>query len=140
MILTELYKDSPFIKNIDNRLNTPKARLHIDGLTGSLPAVAIAALALQRPTVSQLVIAPSKEEAYYLQNDIEALLQGESLKVNPEGELNTLENKDNQVKKGERSADATTASDSHLSPFTSHLSPSVMLFPTSYRKAYHYDP
>ena len=102
MILTELYKDSPFIKNIDNRLNTPKARLHIDGLTGSLPAVAIAALALQRPTVSQLVIAPSKEEAYYLQNDIEALLQGESLKVNPEGELNTLENKDNQVKKGER--------------------------------------
>ena len=31
-----------------------------------------------------------------------AICQGERLKVNPEGELNTLENKDNQVKKGER--------------------------------------
>ena len=31
-----------------------------------------------------------------------AVCQGERLKVNPEGELNTLENKDNQVKKGER--------------------------------------
>ena len=122
MILTDLYKDSPFINNISNHFSSSKARVHVDGLTGSLPALAIAALALRRPTVSQLVIAPSKEEAYYLQNDIEALLQGESLKV-----------------KGERSADATTASDSHLSPFTSHLSPSVMLFPTSYRKAYHYD-
>ena len=116
MLLTDLYKDSPFINNISNHFSSSKARVHVDGLTGSLPALAIAALALRRPTVSQLVIAPSKEEAYYLQNDIEALLQGESLKV-----------------KGERSADATTASDSHLSP-------SVMLFPTSYRKAYHYDP
>ena len=123
MLLTDLYKDSPFINNISNHFSSSKARVHVDGLTGSLPALAIAALALRRPTVSQLVIAPSKEEAYYLQNDIEALLQGESLKV-----------------KDERSADATTASDSHLSPFTSHLSPSVMLFPTSYRKAYHYDP
>lgn len=32
----------------------------------------------------------------------DAICQGERLKVNPEGELNTLENKDNQVKKGER--------------------------------------
>jgi transcription-repair coupling factor (superfamily II helicase) len=67
-------------------------------MTGSLPAVAIAALAQRMPTVSQLIIAPSKEEAYYLQNDLEALLTGD--------------------KEGSR----------------------VMLFPTSYRKAYHYDP
>ena len=123
MILTELYQESTLIKLIDEKLQSAKVRLHVDGMTGSLPAVVIASLALRRPTVSQLVIAPSKEEAYYLQNDLEALLQGERLKV-----------------KGERYADATNDSDSHLSPLTSHLSPSVMLFPTSYRKAYHYDP
>ena len=98
MILTELYQDSPFIKDVSNHLSTAKARLHVDGMTGSLPAVAIAALAQRMPTVSQLIIAPSKEEAYYLQNDLEALLTGD--------------------KEGSR----------------------VMLFPTSYRKAYHYDP
>jgi transcription-repair coupling factor (superfamily II helicase) len=65
--------------------------------------VAIAALARQKPTVSQLVIAASKEEAYYLQNDIEALLK---------------EDKEEGDKE----------------------SKNVMLFPTSYRKAYHYDP
>ncbi len=123
MILTELYQESALIKLIDEKLQSSKVRLHVDGMTGSLPAVVIASLALRRPTVSQLVIAPSKEEAYYLQNDLEALLQGERSKV-----------------KGERYADATNDSDSHLSPLTSHLSPSVMLFPTSYRKAYHYDP
>ena len=77
MILTELYRDSSFINLIDDKLQTSKARLHIDGMTGSLPAVAIATLAQRRPTVSQLVIAPTKEEAYYLQNDLEALLKGD---------------------------------------------------------------
>ncbi len=115
MILTELYQESALTRLIDEKLKASKVRLHVDGMTGSLPAVVIAALAQRRPTVSQLVIAPSKEEAYYLQNDLEALLQGERLKVNDEN------------------ADATNDSDNHLSP-------SVMLFPTSYRKAYHYDP
>ena len=77
--------------------------MHVDGLTGSLPSVAIAALAQQMPTVSQLVIAASKEEAYYLQNDIEALLKQDK------------EEGDKKIR-------------------------NVMLFPTSYRKAYHYDP
>ena len=103
MILTDLYKDSPFIKKISNHLSSSKARVHVDGLTGSLPSVAIAALAQQMPTVSQLVIAASKEEAYYLQNDIEALLKQDK------------EEGDKKIR-------------------------NVMLFPTSYRKAYHYDP
>ena len=94
MILTELYQESALIKLIDEKLHSAKVRLHVDGMTGSLPAVVIASLALRRPTVNQMVIAPSKEEAYYLQNDLEALLGNER----------------------------------------------VMLFPTSYRKAYHYDP
>ncbi len=117
MVLTDLYKDSSLIKDILEHLGTTKARVHVDGLTGSLPAVAIAALAMQRPTVNQLVIAPSKEEAYYLQNDIEALLNVECGMMNDE-----------------RSESANSSFITH------HSSLSVMLFPTSYRKAYHYDP
>ncbi|MBR1766681.1 MAG: transcription-repair coupling factor [Bacteroidales bacterium] len=93
MNLTELYIESPIVRQIDEYLKAPKARLHIDGLVGSLPAVAIAAEVRRRPTSSHLLIAPSKEEAFYLQNDVETLLGGE---------------------------------------------PATMLFPTSYRKAYHY--
>ncbi len=95
MILTELYQESALLAQIIDHLGKERARLHVDGLVGSLPAVLVASLARRCPTVSQLVIAPSKEEAFYLQNDIEALMGVESVQV--------------------------------------------MLFPTSYRKAYHYD-
>ena len=83
MILTELYNDSPFIKNLTEHLEAAKVRLHVDGMTGSLPAVVIATLAQWRPTVSQLVVAPTKEEAYYLQNDLEALLGNERVMLFP---------------------------------------------------------
>ena len=103
MVLTELYQDSTLVKDIADHLATAKARLHVDGLVGSLPAVTIAALAQRLPTVNQLVIAPTKEDAFYLQNDLETLLTGDKESGDKEGR-------------------------------------SVMLFPTSYRKAYHYDP
>ena len=74
MILTELYQESALLAQIIDRLGKERARLHVDGLVGSLPAVLVASLARRCPTVSQLVIAPSKEEAFYLQNDIEALM------------------------------------------------------------------
>ena len=96
MILTELYQDSELLRQISEKLQAKNARLHVDGLVGSMPAIVIAALWQRIPTVSQLVIAPTKEDAYYLQNDLEALLNSD-----------------------ERGA---------------------MLFPTSYRKAYLYDP
>ena len=109
MILTELYQESALLTQMIDILGKKRTRLHVDGLVGSLPAVIVAAMSSRNPTSSHLVIAPSKEEAFYLQNDIEALMGGERSK-----------------EKGE------TAEGSHLSP-------SVMLFPTSYRKAYHYD-
>ena len=104
MILTELYQESALLAQIIERLGKERARLHVDGLVGSLPAVLVAAMARRCPTVSHLVIAPTKEEAFYLQNDIEALL----------GDKDTI------------NAGGTPALQ-------------VMLFPTSYRKAYHYD-
>ena len=96
MILTELYQDSELLRQISEKLQAEKARIHVDGLVGSLPAAIIATLAQRMPTINQLVLAPTKEDAFYMQNDLEALLQGEKAKV--------------------------------------------MLFPTSYRKAYLYDP
>ncbi len=119
MILTELYQESALLAQIIDRLGKERARLHVDGLVGSLPAVLVASMAIRRPTVSQLVIAPSKEEAFYLQNDIEALM-GMS------GERRT-----------ENGEQTDAAMGSPLSTLHSPLQ--VMLFPTSYRKAYHYD-
>ena len=94
MILNELYADSALVADLAARLEGRGARLHVDGLTGSLPAVVAAALAAKKPTVNQLFVAPTKDDAFYLDNDLEALL--------PDGQQ-------------------------------------VMLFPTSYRKAYTYD-
>ncbi|MDY6372544.1 MAG: transcription-repair coupling factor [Bacteroidales bacterium] len=102
MNLTELYAQSGLVNELERAL-TSGARLHVDGMTGSLPAVVMAAVAERRPTASHLVIATSKEEAYYLQNDLQALL----------GEVG-----------GRRSEVGGRQ---------------VLLFPTSYRKAYHYD-
>lgn len=78
------------VSRLVDELATGQARLHIDGMTGSMPAAVAAAVANRMPTSSMLLIAPSKEDAYYLANDLEA------------------------------------------------LETRVMLFPTSYRKAYHW--
>jgi len=94
MILNELYAESALVTTLAEKLRGRAARLHVDGMTGSLPAVIAAAVATRLSTVNQLIIAPSKDDAFYLQNDLEALLT------------------DGQQ---------------------------VMLFPTSYRKAYTYD-
>jgi transcription-repair coupling factor (superfamily II helicase) len=94
MILNDLYADSALTTTLAEKLRGRGARLHVDGMTGSLPAVVAAAVATRLSTVNQLIIAPSKDDAFYLQNDLEALL-----------------------------SDGTQ----------------VMLFPTSYRKAYTYD-
>ena len=98
-LLTDIYSESGLVKRLAEMLGQRGVRVHVDGMTGSLPAVAIASLAVTHPTVSHLLIAPSKEEAYYLCNDVEAL----------------------------------------LGPDNNESDRRVMLFPTSYRKAYHYD-
>ena len=74
MLLTELYSQSKIVEQLGKELEAGKDRLHVNGLTGSLPAVVAAALAVQNPDKSQLLIAGNKEEAYYLLNDLETLL------------------------------------------------------------------
>ncbi|MBR6048646.1 MAG: transcription-repair coupling factor [Bacteroidales bacterium] len=100
MILNEIYDNSALAAWLTDHLGEQQARLHIDGMTGSLPSVAIASTAHRLSTASHMVIAPSKEDAFYLSNDLESLMVD------------------------------TEDAESH--------SRQVMLFPTSYRKAYHY--
>ena len=91
MNLVELYKDSTIVGKLADALAAPQARLHADGLSGSLPAVLIAAMAQRLATSNQIVIAPSKEEAYYLAGDLEALLSDELTEsVDDASKLSTL--------------------------------------------------
>ena len=85
MLLTEEYQHSRLVEGLVGSLQEGGARVHIDGMTGSLPAVVVAALTMRMPTASQLVIAPTKEEAFYLSNDLEALLRAEDGAEEPEG-------------------------------------------------------
>ena len=112
MNIIEHYSQSPLVDNITTALAERQSRVHVDGLSGSLPAVLVAALADSLPTVNQIVVAPSKEDAYYFASDLEALLSpGQQ----------------------DMSADPGTSDPSDV--FTN-----VLLFPTSYRKAYTFDP
>lgn len=74
MTLTETYKKSKLVAELCGKLAGDQVRIHINGLTGSLPAVVGASLALCLPQSNFIFIAASKEDAYYLQNDIDALL------------------------------------------------------------------
>ena len=116
MILNELYADSALVDKLASKLDGRGVRLHIDGMTGSLPAVVIAALAAKKPTVNQLIVAPTKDDAFYISNDLEALLNVDKL------------NDDTLISSGD-----------NLSTYQPINLSRVMLFPTSYRKAYSYD-
>ena len=72
--LPELYKNSELIQKINLSIANRGARLHLKGLSGSLSSVVGATLASDHKACKFLFIAPSREDAFYLQNDIEALL------------------------------------------------------------------
>ena len=72
--LVECYKNAKLVLSLRQLLDENQVRVHLEGLTGSLPAVVGAALAEAMPQHNMLFIAPGKEDAYYLQNDLEALL------------------------------------------------------------------
>ena len=74
MLLTDIYTNSQIVAQIDSLLAAGRDRIHATGMTGSLSAAVAAAMALQQPDRSQLIITGNKEEAYYLLNDIEMML------------------------------------------------------------------
>ena len=74
---SELYHNSEIVAWLLEQTAKSQARLHVKGLTGSLTAIVGATLAKQLPDRNFMFIVGSKEDAYYLQNDLENIL-GES--------------------------------------------------------------
>ena len=74
MLLTDIYRQSRVVAQLGGLLRDGKDRIHVNGMVGSMPAAVAAALALEQPDRGQLLIAGNKEEAYYLLNDLETLL------------------------------------------------------------------
>ena len=75
MILTELYTASPIVKQLTSKLESPSARVHINGLSGALSSVIGATIAQNNPQKKHLFILPDKEEAYYFLNNLETLFE-----------------------------------------------------------------
>ena len=98
--LIEQYKNSKLLSGLTPLLGKEQCRIHIKGIVGSLTAVAGAALAASMPENNFLFIALSKENAYYLQNDLETLLGETGMEMDKKR---------------------------------------VLLFPTTYRRAYQYE-
>src|SRR5687768_6570392 len=71
--LLQHYADEPQLKRLTNVLQKGIARYHLKGLTGASLAFTIATVykELNQP---MLVVMDDKEQAAYLQNDIETLL------------------------------------------------------------------
>lgn len=72
--LVELYKNSNLLQKIEKKVCDESGRIHLNGLSGSMTAVIGASLANAFPDQNFLFIATSREEAFYLLNDLEALL------------------------------------------------------------------
>ena len=83
--LLALYRDSKKVQQIGNTLEntaTP-ARLQLIGLTGAQESFVLAGSYLNSPT-SHLVIAMDKEEAAYMQNDLQNLLPSKTIHYFPD--------------------------------------------------------
>ena len=74
MNLLEIYAGSAAVRGLTEALDGREARVRLTGAAGSATAVVAATLYGSNPYRTHLLIASTKEEAYYLQNDIEALL------------------------------------------------------------------
>ena len=74
MHLTDIYCGSKAVDSLKQGLSASGARLHVTGLTGSLTATVGAALCKELSDRNFMFIVGAKEDAYYLQNDLETLL------------------------------------------------------------------
>lgn len=81
MLLTDIYTNSQLVEQLNSLLHKGEDRIHANGMTGSLSAVVASTLALLNPDRNQLVITGNKEEAYYLVNDMEIMLEESNLDI-----------------------------------------------------------
>lgn len=75
--LLQAFARSPQATEIIAKLAAPAARIELAGLAGAQEAFVIAAAVLGKGAALHLVVANSKEEAAYLQNDLAGILEGE---------------------------------------------------------------
>ena len=71
--LLQRFADDPQLKRLSHELRNDAARFHLKGLTGASLAFTIACV-YKELNVPMLVVMDDKEQAAYLQNDIETLL------------------------------------------------------------------
>ena len=74
MEITEYYRRSKLVGQLGELLQKGTNRIHVTGMVGSMSAAVAAAMAMEMPDRGQLLVAGNKEEAYYLLNDLETLL------------------------------------------------------------------
>ncbi|MBP5516283.1 MAG: transcription-repair coupling factor [Bacteroidales bacterium] len=74
MLLTEQYKNSKLVTDLCGLLTQSQPRIHIKGLTGSLTSVVGATLSEAFLQNNMMFIVGTKEDAFYLLNDLETLL------------------------------------------------------------------
>ena len=77
--ILEFYSKSKKIERLFGEINSPKCRVRIKGMSGSLPPVVGSLFSISAPNAVNLFITANKEEAFYFMNDMEMLL-GESEK------------------------------------------------------------
>jgi transcription-repair coupling factor (superfamily II helicase) len=82
--LLEKYQHSGQVHTICEAVQAPEARVELSGLTGSQESFALAASARKLSDFFHLVIAESKEDAAYLQNDLAGLLEGKAVHFFPD--------------------------------------------------------
>lgn len=79
----QLYKNDPFIQNIAAQINSAAigSNFAIKGVSGAMDAVLMSSISSE--TGLHLVICEDKEEAYYLQNDLQSLVGDQSVAIFP---------------------------------------------------------
>jgi transcription-repair coupling factor (superfamily II helicase) len=82
--LLEQYRNSGQVTEICQAVQQADARVELSGLTGSQESFALAAAAQKLPEHFHLVIAESKEDAAYLQNDLAGLLEDKTVHFFPD--------------------------------------------------------
>lgn len=79
--ILQIYSASPFVNMLNTYLGEPDARVQLKGLNGSSDAVVIAS-SIAKTRANHLLVVHDREEATYLQNDLENLL-GKEVTVFP---------------------------------------------------------
>nr|WP_038028800.1 transcription-repair coupling factor [Thermonema rossianum] len=81
--LLTFYERDSLVQLLHHHLSQGNAKVHAKGLSGSLPAVLVAALARLEPSKVHTLVLNDREEAIYFFNDLQNLLPGRQVMLYP---------------------------------------------------------